>query len=184
MRPESQLQSIQCGSSSFLLDISQFSSVSYLLDVYAYQQNFLECCLGWRTTVSDLNFDQPRWHPSSNYFPGLSGPYLTSSFTNADSFDNVSPSLNYLMSSDWTPGPSYTQIRTIGPTTPIVSYILSDVFILCIIILLQTLFGFIWLAFFFMCLLHLKLEFFFSHFKYQNYYKKKKHVNYLFIIYK
>ena len=30
----------------------------------------------------------------------------------------------------------------------IVLYILSDVFIFCIIILLQTLFGFIWLAFF------------------------------------
>ena len=164
MWPESQLQSIQCGGSNFLLDISQSSYVSYLLDVYAYQQNFLDCCLGWRTTVSDLNFDQPRWHPSLDHFPRLSRPYLTSSFTNADSFDNVSPS------QDQTPGLAYTQIHTIGPITPIVLYILSDVFILCIIILLQTLFG----QHFLMFPLHLKLEFFFSHFKYQNYQQKKK----------
>ena len=61
---------------------------------------------------------------------------------------------------------------------------LTDVIVFCIIILLQTLFGLIWLAFF-MCPLHLKLEFFFSHFKYQNYQKKKKKLlNDAFIIYK
>ena len=46
MRPESQLQSIQCGGSSFLLDISQFPFVLYVHDAHPYQQKFRQCYLG------------------------------------------------------------------------------------------------------------------------------------------
>ena len=57
---ESQLQSIQCGGSNFLLDISQFPFVLYLHDVYHYQQNLLEHCPRWQTIPLDLCFAQPR----------------------------------------------------------------------------------------------------------------------------
>ena len=43
MQSESKLQSIQCGGSSFPLDISQLSFVLYVHNIYSYQQNFLEC---------------------------------------------------------------------------------------------------------------------------------------------
>ena len=44
MRPESQLQNIQCGGSSFSLDIPQLSSILFLPDTYPYPWNSLECC--------------------------------------------------------------------------------------------------------------------------------------------
>ena len=43
IRPESQLQSIQCGGSSFSLNISHLPFVMYVYNVYLYQQNFPEC---------------------------------------------------------------------------------------------------------------------------------------------
>ena len=46
IRPESQLQSIQCGGSSFLLDISQLPFVLYVHNAYSYQQNILKCYSG------------------------------------------------------------------------------------------------------------------------------------------
>ena len=69
MRHESQLQSIQCGDSSFFLDISQPPFVLFFHDAYRYQQNFMERYPRWQTTPSDLYLAQPRKHPSSNHLP-------------------------------------------------------------------------------------------------------------------
>ena len=71
MRPESQLQSNQCGGSSFFLDIIWLSSVLCSQDACSYQQILLECCPGWQTTPSDLDFAQPRMHSSLDHLLGL-----------------------------------------------------------------------------------------------------------------
>ena len=42
MRPESQLQSIQCGGSNFPLDIFRFPFFLYVYDAHPYHQSFLE----------------------------------------------------------------------------------------------------------------------------------------------
>ena len=56
---------------AFFLDILGFPSILCFCDTYLHQQNLLECCLGWQTTSSDLGFDQPRSHSSSNHPYGL-----------------------------------------------------------------------------------------------------------------
>ena len=67
MWSQSQLQSIQCDCSSFLLNISQLPFVLYVHNAYPYQQNFLECYFGRQNTPSDLCFVQPRRYSSSAY---------------------------------------------------------------------------------------------------------------------
>ena len=53
MRPEKQLQYIQCGSSSFSLDISKFPSSLYVYDARPYHWSFLESHLDcWNTDLS------------------------------------------------------------------------------------------------------------------------------------
>ena len=47
MRPESQLQSIQCNGNSFLLDISELPSLLYVHNTRPYQWNF------WKVTLND-----------------------------------------------------------------------------------------------------------------------------------
>ena len=71
MWPKSQLQSIQCGGSSFLLDIIWLPSVLCFQDVCPYQQNLLECCPRWQTTLLDLGFAQPRRHSSLDHILGI-----------------------------------------------------------------------------------------------------------------
>ena len=66
MRPEGQLQSIQYGGSSFLLDIPQLLFVLCFYDIYPYQQNLPERCFGWQNTPSYLYFAQSRRHSSSD----------------------------------------------------------------------------------------------------------------------
>ena len=56
MQPESQLQSIQCGGSSFLLDIFQLPFVLYVHKAYPHQQNVLERRLRQQNTLSDIHF--------------------------------------------------------------------------------------------------------------------------------
>ena len=71
MRPKSQLQRIQCGSSSFFLDIIWLSFVLCFQDACPYQQSLLECCPGWQTTHLNLGFAQLMMHSSSDHLPGL-----------------------------------------------------------------------------------------------------------------
>ena len=91
MRSKSLLQSIQCSGSSFLLNIIWLSSVLCFQDACLYQQNLLERCPEWQTTISDLGFAQPRMHSSSDHLLGLLWPNFTSLLTNMDSYDNVLP---------------------------------------------------------------------------------------------
>ena len=71
IRPESQLQSIQCGGSSFLLDIIWLSSILCFQDACPYQQNLLECCPRQQTTPSNLGFAQLMMHSFLNHLLGL-----------------------------------------------------------------------------------------------------------------
>ena len=71
MLPENQLQSIQCGGSSFFLDIIWLHSVLCLQDACPYQQNLLERCPRWQTTSLDLGFAQLRRHSSLDHLLGL-----------------------------------------------------------------------------------------------------------------
>ena len=67
IQPKNQLQSIQCGGNSFLLDIIWLSSILCFQDACPYQQNLLERCPGWQTTPLDLGFVQPRMYSSSDH---------------------------------------------------------------------------------------------------------------------
>ena len=67
MRPENQLQSIQCGGSSFFLDISWLPFVLYVLSANPYQENFLERHSRQQNTLFDPFFIQPRRYSSSAY---------------------------------------------------------------------------------------------------------------------
>ena len=55
--------------------------------------------------------------PQTTFVDSYDQPPI-SSFTNADSYNNVYPSSDYQMSLDWAPDPTYKQIYTIGPITP------------------------------------------------------------------
>ena len=67
MRPEIQLQNIQCDDSSFFLDILWLPFVLYVCSAYPYQQNFLERHSGLQNIFSDPFFVQLRGYSSSAY---------------------------------------------------------------------------------------------------------------------
>ena len=118
MRSESQLQSIQCSGSSFLLDISQLPFILCPPDIYPSQQNRLECCTVWQIRPFDLCFAQSEEAfllriPSQTFLV-----IVLSQLTNSYSFTKIYLSSDYSTSLDEAHDPIYIPrpyIPTIAP---------------------------------------------------------------------